>query len=59
MAVRAYDIALLDLGQDAFPGPLAHAPADAEPLFSQMIELQDKRVALSAVHARMLAKKGD
>lgn len=57
MAVGADDLALLDLGQDGFPGPFAHAPADAESFFSQVIELQDERVALPAIDAGMLTKE--
>jgi hypothetical protein len=59
MAVGAYDLALLDLGQDSVPGPLTHASANAESFFSQVIELQNERVALSTIDARMLTKKRD
>ncbi|MEX2448615.1 MAG: hypothetical protein WD404_07725 [Solirubrobacterales bacterium] len=59
MAVGAHDLALLDLGQDSVPGPFAHAPADAESLFSQVIELEYERVALPAIDTRMLTKKGN
>ena len=58
MAVGANDIALLHLGQDVFPRPLAHALADAESFFSQMIKLQDERVVLPAIGAGVFTKEG-
>jgi hypothetical protein len=59
MAVRADDIALIDLGEDVFPWSFPQAFADAEPFLAEVVELQDERIALSAVHAWMLAKERD
>ena len=59
MAVGAYDVALLDLGQNVFPWPFPQAFADAELFFAEVVELQDERIALSAVHAWVLAKERD
>jgi len=57
MAIGADDLALLDLGEDVLPGPLAHALVDAEPLSSHVVKLQNERIALPAIHAWMLAKE--
>jgi hypothetical protein len=57
MTVGTYDLALLDLGQNGFPGPFAHASADTELFVSQVIELQHERVALPTIDAGMLTKK--
>lgn len=59
MAVGADDIALLDLGEDVVPRTFTQPFADAELFFSQVVELQDERIALSAIHAWMLAKERD
>jgi hypothetical protein len=59
MAIGTDDLALLDLGEDVLPGPFTHALADAELFFSQVVELQDERIALPAIHAWMLAKERD
>ena len=55
MAVRAHDLALLNLREDAFPVPVWQGPTDAEGLGVriQVVELEHHGIVLSAVHARM------
>jgi hypothetical protein len=55
MTVRAYDFALLDLGEDF--DPITQQPIrEAERLVSQMVELQHHYVIFSAVNARMVSE---
>jgi hypothetical protein len=55
MAVRAHDLALLDLLEDALPIPVRQRVADVEGLVVRIhvIELENDRVVFSAIHARM------
>ena len=53
MAVRADDLALLDLGEDRLPLLLDERRADVEQLVAQMVEIEDHRVRLAAVDARV------
>lgn len=59
MAIGADHLALFHLGEDAPPRPVAQALADAELFVTQMIELEDERIALPAIDAGVLSKKGD
>jgi hypothetical protein len=54
VAIRADDLALLDLGQDSLPAAAAQALRDVEALVAQVIELQYEWIALAAVDARMV-----
>lgn len=55
MAIRASDLAFLNLWQDSFPGiPAIDCLGDSEFFLSvDMIELKDHGVALGAIHAWM------
>jgi hypothetical protein len=55
VAVRAYDLALLDLRQNAPPVSIGQGVADVERLriAIEMIELEHHRIVLSAVGAGM------
>jgi hypothetical protein len=57
MAVGADHVAFGDLGKNIFPRSFAQPFTDAELLFAPVIELQDKRIALSAVDAWVFAKE--
>ena len=57
MAVRANDLASRDLVKDGTPAVLADAVGDVELLSTEVIELEDDRVALTAVCAGMLAEE--
>jgi predicted short-subunit dehydrogenase-like oxidoreductase (DUF2520 family) len=57
MAVRANDVALCDLVKDGTPVVPPDAVSDAELLLTTVIELEDDRIALTAVGARMLAEE--
>ena len=52
MAVCTHDIALRDLISERLPAPAAHPGADVELLFTQVIELEDERIVLTAIRAR-------
>jgi hypothetical protein len=56
MAVCANDIAPLDLIQDRLPFVAADALGDAEALVSDVVELEQEGVRLTAVNARTLAE---
>ena len=56
MTVCTNDLALCHLVEDALPGSLADPAADREFLVPQMIELEDDRVVLATVGARVLAQ---
>jgi len=54
MAVRADDFALGDLSEDLIPRPPpTYELADIEPLVPEVVEVEDHRVGLAAVDARM------
>jgi hypothetical protein len=54
VAVRAHDLALLDLGDECRPpNTAAHERCDVGPLGPHVIELEDNRIRLAAVAARM------
>lgn len=53
MTVGADDFALRNLLQDALPIPLGQAPADVKALGADVIKLEDERVTLPAVNARI------
>jgi hypothetical protein len=54
MTVCTNDLALCHLVEDALPLAISKTRRDAELLVAQMVELQDDRIGLAAVHARML-----
>src|SRR4051812_38106296 len=51
MAVRAYNLALLYLFEDALPVAIRQGLADVEFLALEVVELEDHRVLLPAIHA--------
>jgi hypothetical protein len=51
VAVRAHDLALLDLGEDALPTPVGEIVPDLKRFLAQVIEFENDRVALPAVDA--------
>ncbi len=53
VTVCTNDLALVDLGEDDGPGAVAEALGNAEGLVGQMVELENQRIALAAVGARM------
>ena len=53
MAVRAHDLALLDLCLDSCELVLLHQDADAGILVTEVVELQHHDVGLAAVNARV------
>jgi hypothetical protein len=53
MAVRTDDVALLDLVEDALPAAIAKALGDVESLLPEVIELENERIRLPAICARM------
>lgn len=53
MTVCTNDLALCHLVEDALPLAVSEACGDAEFLVAEMIELEDDRVGLAAVHARV------
>ena len=53
MAVRADDLALLNLIEDALPSAVGEGLADVERLVLDVVELEYDGVGLTAVHARM------
>jgi hypothetical protein len=57
MTVCTNDVALGDLGENGLPGAVAQALRDVEALLSEMVELEDERVGLSAIDARSIAKE--
>jgi hypothetical protein len=57
MTVPAHDIALLDLVENALPVSIGEGASDVELLVSEMVELQDDRISLTAVGARMARKE--
>lgn len=59
VAIGAYHLALLDLFEDALPGAIAQSLGDPELFVSQVVELQDEGVALSAIEAWMLFEEGN
>lgn len=59
MTVCTNHVALCHLVEDALPFSIAKALPNAELLVSQMVELQDDRVGLSAIDAGVLAQKRD
>lgn len=59
MTVCTNDLALCHLVENALPGSVSKAIADAELLVSQMVELEHDRIGLAAIHARVLAQIGD
>ena len=56
MTVCTNDVALDHLVEDALPVPVAKALANPEFLVAKMVELEDKRIGLAAVGARMVSK---
>jgi hypothetical protein len=59
MTVRTHDLALRDLVENRLPAVASDAKGDLEVLASQVIEVEDDRVGLTAVDARMLAEEGN
>jgi hypothetical protein len=57
MAVRANDLALLDLVKDALPAAVAEPLPDREGLFADVIELEHQGVVFAAVDARVPSKE--
>jgi hypothetical protein len=56
MAVRADDFAFRDLVEDVSPAPIRKRLGYVERLVAEMVELEDDRVMLTAVDARVRAK---
>jgi hypothetical protein len=54
VAVGAHDLAGGDLIEHLGPGPVTKTDADAEPLLPDVVELEDDRVVLVTVGARVL-----
>lgn len=52
-------LALCNLVEHALPGAVAEALADREALVTQVVELEDHRIGLAAVDARVLAEVAD
>ena len=59
MTVCTNDVALCHLVEDALPVSVPKALADPELLVAEMVELEDERIGLAAVDARMVAKVVD
>lgn len=57
MTIRANDLALRNLGQDALPAAHGEVWPDVELLITEMVKLEDHRVLLPAVRARMGSEK--
>ena len=53
VAIRADDLALLDLGEDRRPSLRGELATDRERLVAQMVELENDRVGLPTVDAGM------
>jgi hypothetical protein len=53
VAVRADDLALVDLRDDPLPAVRDQLGGDVEQLVFEVIELQDDRITLSAIDARV------
>jgi hypothetical protein len=53
MTVCTNDLALCHLVEDTLPLAISKTRCDTEFLVAQMVELQDNRVSLAAVHARV------
>ena len=53
MTVRADHLALLDLVENRLPIPAVKLGAYGEALVPEMVELEDDRITLAAVHAWM------
>jgi hypothetical protein len=51
MTVRAHDVAVLDLVENPLPPVSLGAVSDVELLLAGVVELQDHRVRLAAIHA--------
>ena len=56
MAVRADDLALLNLLEDALPAALVERLADLELLVTKVVELEYDRIVLAAVDAWVRAE---
>jgi hypothetical protein len=59
MTVCTNHLALCHLVEDALPIAVSYPLGNAELLVPEMVELEDHRVALSAIDAGMFAKKRD
>jgi hypothetical protein len=57
MAVGANHLALRDLIEDRLPRTVANATCDVELLVTEVIELEDKRILLAAVHTALLGEE--
>jgi len=53
VAVRADDFALCHLLEDALPAPVRELIPDVEALVAQMVQIEDDRIGLTAVAARV------
>ena len=54
MTVCTNNLALCHLVEDALPLAVSETGSDAELLVAEMVELEDDRIGLAAVHARVL-----
>jgi hypothetical protein len=54
MTVRAHDLALGDLSQNAVPVSIWESSSDLEVLLADVIELENQRVGFAAIGARVL-----
>jgi len=59
MTVCTNDLALCNLVEHALPIPISKTLGNAELLVPEVVELEDHRIALPAIHAGMLAQEGD
>jgi hypothetical protein len=58
VTVCTNDLALCNLVEDALPASIPEALADAELFIAEMVELEDDRVILAAIDARMVTYIG-
>jgi len=56
MAVRADDLALRDLIEDALPAPIRQRLGDVEQFVAEVVELQNDCIGLAAVNTRMASE---
>lgn len=57
MTVCTNRVALCNLVEDRLPAAVTDAFGDVEPLVSKMVELEDQRIGLAAIDARVLAEE--
>jgi hypothetical protein len=59
MTVCTNDVALCNLVEDVLPIAVGQALRNSEQLVSQVVELENHRIALAAISAGMLAEEGN